>query len=77
MSSAMQDLLGILDLEPLEHNLFRGRSLPTSWKRVYGGQVIAQALVAAQRTVDNAQMRYFILHAHRLLDPETGRHHNA
>jgi myo-inositol-1(or 4)-monophosphatase len=32
---------------------------------------------AAQRTVDNAQMRYFILHAHRLLDPETGKHHNA
>jgi myo-inositol-1(or 4)-monophosphatase len=32
---------------------------------------------AAQRTVDNAQMRYFILHAHRLLDPETGRHHHA
>ncbi len=32
---------------------------------------------AAQRTVDNAQMRYFILHAHRLLDPETGRHHDA
>lgn len=32
---------------------------------------------AAQRTVDNAQMRYFILHAHRLLDPATGRHHNA
>jgi myo-inositol-1(or 4)-monophosphatase len=32
---------------------------------------------AAQRTVDNAQMRYFILHAHRLLDPETGKHHDA
>lgn len=32
---------------------------------------------AAQRTVDNARMRYFILHAHRLLDPETGKHHNA
>ena len=28
---------------------------------------------AAQRTVDNARMRYFIIHAHRLLDPETGR----
>lgn len=26
---------------------------------------------AAQRTVDNAQMRYFIVHLHRLLDPET------
>jgi myo-inositol-1(or 4)-monophosphatase len=30
---------------------------------------------AAQRTVDNARMRYFILHAHRLLDPETGKTH--
>jgi hypothetical protein len=28
---------------------------------------------AAQRTVDNAQMRYFIVHMHRLLDPETSR----
>lgn len=26
---------------------------------------------AAQHTVDNARMRYFIIHAHRLLDPET------
>jgi myo-inositol-1(or 4)-monophosphatase len=32
---------------------------------------------AAQRTVDNARMRYFIIHAHRLLDPETGRTHDA
>ena len=30
---------------------------------------------AAQRTVDNARMRYFILHAHRLLDPTTGKTH--
>jgi myo-inositol-1(or 4)-monophosphatase len=32
---------------------------------------------AAQRTIDNAHMRYFILHAHRLLDPETGKQHDA
>jgi myo-inositol-1(or 4)-monophosphatase len=32
---------------------------------------------AAQRTVDNAHMRYFILHAHRLLDPHTGEQHHA
>ncbi|MEL6323874.1 MAG: DUF4170 domain-containing protein [Pseudomonadota bacterium] len=32
---------------------------------------------AAQRTVDNAEMRYFILHAHRLLDPETGTQHHV
>lgn len=29
---------------------------------------------AAQRTVDNAQMRYFIIHAHRLLDPASDDH---
>lgn len=32
---------------------------------------------AAQRTVDNAEMRFFILHAHKLLDPETGDHHHV
>jgi myo-inositol-1(or 4)-monophosphatase len=31
---------------------------------------------AAQRTVDNALMRYFILHAHKLMDPETGKTHD-
>lgn len=52
MSLAVQELLAILDLERLEHNLFRGRSPETSWQRVFGGQTIAQALVAAQRTVE-------------------------
>lgn len=32
---------------------------------------------AAQRTVDQAEMRYFILHAHKLLDPATGDHHHV
>ncbi len=32
---------------------------------------------AAHRTVDHAETRYFILHAHRLLDPETGDHHSV
>lgn len=31
---------------------------------------------AAQRTVDNAHMRYFIVHMHRLLDPETNSDHS-
>ena len=52
MSSAMQELLDILDLEKLEHNLYRGRSPKVDWQRVFGGQTIAQALVAAQRTVE-------------------------
>jgi hypothetical protein len=31
----------------------------------------------AQQTVDNAQMRYFIVHLHRLLDPESGERRTA
>jgi acyl-CoA thioesterase II len=52
MPSAIETLLSILDLEPLEHNLFRGRSPQVGWQRVFGGQVIGQALVAAARTVE-------------------------
>jgi acyl-CoA thioesterase-2 len=72
MSFALQDLLNILDLEQLEVNLFRGRSPPTGRQRVYGGQVIGQALVAACRTVDVAGRPPHSLHAYFLLggDPK-------
>src|SRR6476660_5450337 len=36
MPSAIETLLSILDLEPLEHNLFRGMSPPVGWQRVFG-----------------------------------------
>ncbi|TGU67219.1 acyl-CoA thioesterase II, partial [Mesorhizobium sp. M1C.F.Ca.ET.144.01.1.1] len=52
MTAAIDELLRILDLERLEHNLYRGRSPQVEWQRVFGGQTIAQALVAAQRTVE-------------------------
>jgi acyl-CoA thioesterase-2 len=65
MSSAVADLLTLLDLEPLEVNLFRGRSPQSGWQRVFGGQVIGQALVAALRTVENrpphSMHAYFML----------------
>src|ERR671927_825964 len=65
MSSAISDVLSILDLEPLEVNLFRGRSPQTGWQRVFGGQVIGQALVAAVRTVEarppHSMHAYFLL----------------
>jgi acyl-CoA thioesterase-2 len=50
---AVEDVIKLLDLEPLEMNLFRGISPDVSWQRVFGGQVIGQALVAAYRTVEN------------------------
>ena len=53
MPSAIGILLDVLDLEPLERNLFRGRSPRQPGRiRVFGGQVLAQALVAASRTVE-------------------------
>ena len=65
MSSAVEDLLATLDLERLEVNLFRGRSPQVGWQRVFGGQVIGQALVAACRTVDgrppHSMHAYFLL----------------
>jgi acyl-CoA thioesterase-2 len=70
MSSAVQELLTLLDLEQLEVNLFRGRSPAVTWQRVFGGQVIGQALVAACRTVEGRPPHS--LHAYFLLpgDPK-------
>jgi len=51
----IENLLSILDLERLEVNLFRGRSPRVGWQRVFGGQVIGQALVAAIRTVEDGR----------------------
>ena len=52
MMSVLEQLLGLLDLETIEDNIFRGHSPVEPVQRVFGGQVLAQALVAATRTVD-------------------------
>jgi acyl-CoA thioesterase-2 len=46
------ELVDLLDLETIDLNLFRGRQPDTELQRVFGGQVAAQALVAAARTVE-------------------------
>lgn len=51
MSKTAIDLLTILDLEPLDVDLFRGNIPNTGSQRVFGGQLIGQAMVAACRTV--------------------------
>ncbi len=51
LNKALQNLLSLLDLEPIERDIFRGRSPAESLQRVFGGQVAGQALVAAGRTV--------------------------
>jgi acyl-CoA thioesterase II len=66
MSYDVGDLLQLLDLEPIEHDIYRGRNRDIGTGRVFGGQVMAQALVAARRTVDeerdaHSMHGYFIL----------------
>ncbi|HEY0810715.1 MAG TPA: acyl-CoA thioesterase II [Longimicrobiales bacterium] len=62
----IEHLLQVLDLEPIEFNIYRGNHRDIGSGRVFGGQVLAQALVAAQRTVDEERVAhslhgYFIL----------------
>lgn len=49
---AVENLLAILDIEPIEQNIYRGRVPDVGWQRVFGGLVISQALIAASRTVE-------------------------
>lgn len=66
MSEIVATLTSLLDLEPLEVNIYRGHNRDIGSGRVFGGQVLAQALVAARRTVDEPREAhslhgYFIL----------------
>ncbi len=49
----IKEVLDLLDLEAIEVNIFRGTSPSDRWQRVFGGQVLGQALVAASRTVED------------------------
>ena len=51
MPGSVTELVDLLDLEEIEVGLFRGRQPKTALQRVFGGQVLAQGLVAASRTV--------------------------
>ena len=54
MTSPVSELIDLLSLERLEDNLFRGQSRDIGTKYVFGGQVLGQALSAAQATMDSA-----------------------
>jgi acyl-CoA thioesterase II len=64
MDSQVADLLGLLELETLEVNLFRGASRDIGSPQVFGGQVLGQALNAASRTVTGRMVHS--LHAYFL-----------
>jgi acyl-CoA thioesterase-2 len=66
MGYGIEDLLHLFDLETLEVNIYRGRNRDIGTGRIFGGQVLAQALIAARRTVGpdrfaHSMHGYFIL----------------
>ncbi len=64
MQAEVDALIELLDLEPIEEDIFRGVSPQEDRQRVFGGQVAGQALVAATRTVEDRSVHslqaYFI-----------------
>ncbi|MDH4171305.1 MAG: acyl-CoA thioesterase II [Acidimicrobiia bacterium] len=64
MQDALDAVIDLLDLEPIEVNIFRGLSPDEDRQRVFGGQVAGQALVAAARTVEEGTVHS--LHAYFL-----------
>ena len=72
MTAALDELVALLDLEPIEVNIFRGHHTAEKRIRTFGGQVAAHALVAAGRTVDTNKFVHS-LHAYFLRpgDPQS------
>ncbi len=68
---ALNKLIKLLDLEQLEENLYRGQSENIGGSRVFGGQVLGQALTAALRTVDKKRSAHS-LHAYFLRPGDMG-----
>ena len=71
-TNALDDLIKLLDLEPIEQNIFRGQSPDEDRQRVFGGQVAGQALVAASRTIDEPGRHVHSLHAYFLRPGDPG-----
>ena len=72
MPSTAQELLELLELEEIESGLYRGQNPVTKRQRAFGGQVLAQALVAAYRTVPD-ELTAHSLHAYFLRPGRTDR----
>ncbi|WP_444358707.1 acyl-CoA thioesterase [Phyllobacterium chamaecytisi] len=65
----LRNLLNQLALEPIGEDAYRGQSQDLGWGRVYGGQILGQAIVAATNTVTDRAIHS--LHAHFLRAGDT------
>jgi acyl-CoA thioesterase II len=71
VSQALDDLVQLLDLETIEVNVYRGDNPPDERERTFGGQVAAQALMAAGRTVERGRVHSLHSYFLRPGDPTT------
>lgn len=67
MAYSIDDLVELLELEPIEHNIYRGRNRDIGSGRIFGGQVLAQSLVSARRTVEEEDRSAHSLHGYFIL----------
>ena len=67
MAFSIDDLRTLLDLEYIEHNIFRARSVDIGSGSVFGGQALAQSLVAAHRTLDDQERAAHSMHGYFIL----------
>jgi acyl-CoA thioesterase-2 len=72
MRPVLAELVELLTLEQVASNRFRGNSLDLGWGAIFGGQVLAQGLMAAARTVDQPRPAHS-LHAYFLRAGDVGR----
>ncbi len=63
---SIYELIKLVELEKLSESVFLGQNYQAPWKRVFGGQVLAQSLSAAQQTVDSERVAHS-MHAYFLL----------
>ena len=68
----LRDLLGVLNLERIDADLYRSQAAGEPGHRLFGGQVAAQALVAAERTTADGATTHS-MHAYFLRPGDTGR----
>ena len=66
----IEHLLQLMRLEPLEVNLFRGESRDIGTPRVFGGQVLSQAILAARATVEERLIHSLHAYFLRAGDPD-------
>lgn len=68
MARSTQALIELLHLERIEDNIYRGHNRDIGSGRIFGGQVLAQALVAARRTIEQADRAAHSLHGYFILE---------